>query len=339
MQILKKKIPFTLYISSLLVLILVMIFISINAGYIEVPFQNVLKTFIGQGTDSDELTIVNFRLPRIIMAILVGAGISVSGAILQSISRNPLADPGILGINSGAGFMVVFYMFFIQGNVFYQSWVSVFLMPLIALFGAFSAALIIYLLAWKKGTIKPTRMILVGIGVNAAFSAGLTIFQLKMEPADFTKALIWISGTIWGSTWTYVWAIIPWLMILIPFVIYKSRTLDLLTLGEVPSIAVGISVEKERRLLLFVSVALAGACVAVGGGITFVGLIAPHMARKLVGASHRRIIPISLCLGALLVLVADTIGRVLLAPVELPVGIVISVIGAPYFIYLLLFKQ
>lgn len=332
----KKDKRFKPLLITIIVLILVMIVVSINAGQIKIPFSTVFETLIGNGTLQDELTIFQFRLPRILLAILVGIGISISGAILQGLSQNPLADPGILGINSGAGFTVVLYMFFFQGTTFFTGWLSTFIMPLTALLGAFLAAFLIYSLSWKKGQVTPVRLLLVGIGINAAFGAGLIIFQMKMEPIDFTKAIVWLSGTIWGTNWTFVWALLPWLLILLPIALYKSKELDVLSLSAPIAIGVGVPIEKERRWLLILSVALAGACVSVGGGITFLGLIAPHIARRLVGARHARILPLTAALGGLLLLSADTLGRVIMAPMELPVGIVVSILGAPYFIYLLM---
>ncbi|MFS0783266.1 FecCD family ABC transporter permease [Bacillus sp. 1P06AnD] len=327
---------FYIYITVCLILLFLGAFISVNTGYIDISFVNFIKTLFGNGSPDDALTIFSFRLPRICMAILVGIGIAVSGAILQSISSNPLADPGILGINSGAGFAIVLYTFFIQGVVFSNSWVSIFLMPFIALAGALLAAFVIYALAYKKGKVAPTRMLLVGIGINAAFSSGITIFQLRMEPTDFTRTLVWLSGSIWGSTWTFVLALLPWILILIPIAFYKARSLDILSLNEMTAIGVGIDLTKERKKLLVLAVLLAGACVSVGGGITFLGLIAPHIAKKLVGSSHFRVLPLSALIGALLILISDTISRIVIAPAELPVGIILSIIGAPYFIYLLL---
>ena len=324
----------SLLITSILLIVLVF-FISINAGYIKIPLGDVIKTLLGDGTPQNELTIFEFRLPRIVMAILVGMGIAISGAILQGLSQNPLADPGIIGINSGAGFAVVLYMFFFRGTTFLTGWASIFIMPFTALLGAFLAAFLIYVLSWKNGRVTPVRLLLVGIGINAAFGAGLVIFQMKMEPNDFMKTIVWLAGTIWGTNWTFVWALLPWLLILIPITFYKSRILDVMGLGDQIAIGVGLPIEKERRLLLLISVALAGACVSVGGGITFLGLIAPHIARKLVGPRHIRLLPMTAALGGLLLLSADTIGRVILAPTELPVGIVVSILGAPYFIYLL----
>ena len=318
-----------------ILLTVVVFFISINAGYMKIPLGEVIHTLLGNGTPQNNLTIFEFRLPRIVMAILVGMGIAVSGAILQGLSQNPLADPGIIGINSGAGFAVVLYMFFFQGTTFLTGWVSIFIMPFTALLGAFLAAFLIYLLSWKNGKVTPVRLLLVGIGINAAFMAGLVIFQMKMEPNDFMKTIVWLSGTIWGTNWNFVWALLPWLFILIPITFYKSRILDVMGLGDQIAIGVGLHIEKERRLLLLISVALAGACVSVGGGITFLGLIAPHIARKLVGPRHARLLPMTAVLGGLLLLSADTIGRVIMAPMELPVGIIVSILGAPYFIYLL----
>ena len=326
---------FKVLLTATLSLTILMFFLSINAGYIKIPFSEVLPALIGQGTEQNELTIFDFRLPRIVLAILIGMGIAVSGAILQGISQNPLADPGILGINSGAGFAVVLYMFFFRDTAFFTGQLSVFVMPLAALAGAFVAAFLIYSLSWKNGTATPVRLLLVGIGINAAFGAGLIIFQMKMEPANFMSAVVWLSGSIWGTNWSYVLALVPWLIVLLPFALYKSRFLDILRLSDQLAAGVGVPVERERRILLFVAVALAGACVSVGGGITFLGLIAPHIARRLIGARHAKIIPLAAVIGGLLLLSADTIGRVTMAPTEMPVGLVVSILGAPYFIYLL----
>ncbi|WP_342558284.1 iron ABC transporter permease [Metasolibacillus sp. FSL K6-0083] len=330
---------FPIYLTMLCLLLVCSIIISINAGYIHIPLNRVIATLTGNGLEQDEITIFSFRLPKIFMAMLVGMGMAVSGAIFQAITKNPLADPGILGINAGAGFAIVVYTFFIQGVIFSIEWLSIFFMPFVALVGALLAASLIYLLAWKKGNVTPTRMLLIGIGINSAFGAGITILQLKMEPINFMKTIVWLSGTIWGTSWTFIWVLLPWLLVLIPYTIYKSRVLDIMTLGDQVSISVGISLMRDRLRLLFIAVLLAGVCVAVGGGITFLGLIAPHIARRLVGATHYQIIPISALLGGLLLVVSDMIGRIIMAPTELPVGIILSIIGAPYFIYLMFMKK
>jgi iron complex transport system permease protein len=319
----------------LLALITLVFLTSLNLGYIRIAPFDVLKTLIGIGDENNHLVLFDFRLPRMVIALLIGAGLAVSGAILQGVSQNGLADPGILGINSGAGLAVVLFIFFFQGSTASLGTLSIFVLPLFALIGGLFAAFLIYTLAWKQG-VTPIRLILVGIGVNAAFGAGLIIFQLKMNPNDFMQATIWLSGSIWGANWKFVLSILPWIVILIPLTIYKARFLNILNLGDQIATGLGTAVERERRSLLVLAVALAGSCVAVGGGISFLGLVAPHLARRIVGPKHEWMLPTSALVGALLLLIADTIGRNLLAPSEVPVGIVVSALGAPYFIYLLI---
>ncbi|WP_034681350.1 FecCD family ABC transporter permease [Caldalkalibacillus mannanilyticus] len=319
----------------LFVLILLSFFISLNMGYIRMAPMEVLKTLIGLGTEKDQLVLFQFRLPRMVIALLIGAGLAISGAILQGVSQNGLAEPGILGINAGAGLAVVLFIFFFQGSTSSLGTWSMFALPFAALVGGGFAAFLIYILAWKKG-VTPVRLILVGIGVNAAFAAALIIFQLKMNPRDFMQATIWLSGSIWNSNWKFVLTILPWIMILLPYTMYKARYLNILHLGDYVATGLGAAVEKERRILLMLAVALAGACVAVGGGISFLGLVAPHLARRIVGPKHQVMLPTAALMGALLLLVADTIGRNILSPSEIPVGLVVSALGAPYFIYLLI---
>ncbi|MDI7742349.1 iron ABC transporter permease [Lysinibacillus fusiformis] len=327
---------FVSFIVLFLVLIVALVLVSINAGYIAIPISEVYATLTGNGTGPNELTILQFRLPRIVIALLVGAGIAVSGAILQGVTKNPIADPGILGINAGAGFAVVLYMFFFQGSAFFSGPLSIFIMPITALVGAFLAAIFIYFFSMKNRSVSISRLLLVGIGINAAFNAGLIIFQMKMEPADFTAALVWISGSIWGTNWTYVLALCPWIFIFIPLAIYKSNYLNILNLNDSIAIGLGMKIERERRLLLCIAVILAGTCVAVGGGITFLGLVIPQIIRRLIGANHKRLIPLTALAGALFLLLADTLGRMFMAPAEIPVGLIVSLIGAPYFMYLLI---
>ncbi|WP_339267375.1 iron ABC transporter permease [Paenibacillus sp. FSL K6-1330] len=319
----------------LLLAILAVFLVSLNMGTMKIPLAEVIKAFNGTGSEQNYTVLMHFRLPRMVIAILIGAGIAVSGAILQSVSRNALADPGILGINSGAGLAVVLYIFYFQGSSFSSGIWSVYIMPFAALFGAFLAAFLIYSIAWKQG-VTPIRLVLVGIGINAAFGALIIVFQLMMDPNNFMQATIWLSGSIWGASWEYVYAILPWILLLVPWAVYKSQNLNVLNLGDHTAAGLGVMVERERRTLLFISVALAGACVAVGGGIAFLGLVAPHLARKLVGPRHQGMLPVSALLGSLVLLVADMIGKNLMAPSEIPVGLVVSCLGAPYFIYLLI---
>lgn len=309
--------------------------ISLNTGEIRISPMDTFKTFFGLGSEMDALVLFEFRLPRMVIALLVGASIAVSGAIWQGVSQNGLADPGILGVNAGAGFAVVLFIFAFQGSMSNLGDFTIFVLPLFAFVGAAFAAFLIYVLAWKKG-ITPVRLILTGIGINAAFSAAIVVIQLKMSPNDFNQAIVWLSGSIWGSSWTYVLSVVPWMLIFLVLAMVRARYLNIMNLGDQISYGLGISVHKERSFLMLIAVALAGASVAVAGSISFLGLAAPHLARKLVGPKHQGMIPASAMIGALLLLLADTLGRVILAPSEVPVGLVVSALGAPYFIYLLM---
>ena len=256
---------------------------------------------------------------------------AISGAILQAITNNELADPGILGINSGAGLAVVLYIAFFQQLGSY----NVYLLPMFAFAGALLTAVLIVALAWKGG-FQSIRLVLVGIGVNAGLGALLIAFQLKMNPIDFMKAVVWLSGDLWATQWKYVWALLPWYIVLIPFALYKAKSLNVLTLGNSISTGLGVNVAREKLILLVLAVAFAGLGVSCGGGIAFLGLIAPHIARRLVGAKHGLMLPVAAMLGAVILLLADTIGRNIVLPAEIPAGIVVSLISAPYFIYLLM---
>ncbi|MGY0692811.1 FecCD family ABC transporter permease [Virgibacillus sp. FSP13] len=330
-----KRKSFQAVMVLLVLLIIAMFFVSLSTGVIKIAPLEVIKTLAGNGTERQELVLFDFRLPGIVLALLIGAGLAVSGVILQGVTQNELADPGILGINTGAGLAVVLFIYFFQDAINVESSVSAFIMPLFALVGAVFAAFLIYTLAWKDG-VNPVRLILVGIGVNAAFSAALIIFQLKMDPQDFRQATVWLAGDIWNANWSFVYALLPWILILIPFTLHKAHSLNVLNLGDDIASGLGSKVEHERRILLLLAVALAGACVAAGGGIAFLGLVVPHIARRIVGPTHQRIIPVSTLIGALLLMVADVIGKNVLAPTEIPVGVVVAILSTPYFVYLLM---
>ncbi|KAA0967056.1 iron ABC transporter permease [Sporosarcina sp. ANT_H38] len=321
-----------LVIGILSMLIVVAFIISMNTGYIKLTPLEVVRTLFGLGTEKQHLILFEFRLPRIIISVLVGMGLAVSGCVLQGISRNALADPGILGINAGAGLAVMLFISFFPSTTA----TPVFLLPILAFTGAGIAAVIIYSLAYKRHEgITPMRLLLTGVAVAAGISSAMIILTLRLSPENYQFVATWLAGSIWGSNWKFVLSLLPWIIILIPFVYSKARVLNVLNLGDLTATGLGASIEKERRILLAAAVGLAGASVSVSGGIGFVGLIGPHVARQLVGSKHQILIPAAALIGGLLVLVADTIGRWILQPSEIPAGIVVAVIGAPYFLYLL----
>ncbi|MFA1821124.1 FecCD family ABC transporter permease [Virgibacillus oceani] len=331
----QKQQRFWLIFGVLIIAIIGFFFVSLSTGVISISPMEVIQTLMQNGTERQELILFDFRMPGIILALLIGAGLAVSGAILQGITQNGLADPGILGINTGAGFAIVLFLFFFQGVIPATSQLSAFILPFAALIGAFSAALLIYVIAWKKG-VSPIRLVLVGIGVNAAFSALLTIVQLRMDPQDYRQVTIWLTGDIWNANWSFVISLLPWILILIPIAMKKAKSLNVFHLGDDVASGLGTRVELERGLLLLIAVALAGAAVAAGGAIAFLGLVVPHIVRKLVGPLHQYVIPISALLGAFILMLADIIAGNLLAPATIPVGIIVSIVSTPYFIYLLM---
>ncbi|WP_405174070.1 FecCD family ABC transporter permease [Paenibacillus sp. FSL H8-0260] len=316
----------------LAVLIVIAFIISMNTGYIRLTPMELLNTLFGKGTDKQELILFQFRLPRIVISVLIGAGLAVSGAVMQGVFRNALADPGILGINAGAGIMVMLLISFYPT----ATAVPVYLLPMVAFVGAAITAALIYVLAYKRHEgIKPMRLLLTGVAVAAGMSAAMIVLTLRLDPEKYQFVATWLAGSIWGTSWKFVLSLLPWIVILVPYVIYKARVMNVLNLGEQTAVGLGAAVTKEQFRLLAAAVGLAAASVAVSGGIGFVGLVGPHLARRLVGPKHQLMLPTSALLGSLLVIIADTIGRWILQPSEIPTGIVVAVIGAPYFLYLL----
>ncbi|QGQ94555.1 iron ABC transporter permease [Paenibacillus psychroresistens] len=321
---------------GLLVLIVSTILLSLNLGSIHLAPLEVVQTLFGGGTAKNELVLFDLRLPRILLALFIGAGLAIAGTLLQAVSENDLAEPGIIGINAGAGFGVVVYLLFSHSSTLETlSLLKILSIPLAAILGGMLAATITYSFASRNG-LSPIRLILIGIAVNAGFNAIIIYCEMKLDSYGLTSMVVWLSGSIWVSNWSYVWSTLPWLLVLIPIVLFRAKTLDIMKLGDHTSIGLGVTLQRERKLFLLIAVILTGVCVSIGGGIAFVGLIAPHLARRLVGVNHHKLIPTALLLGALLVLVADTLGKNLMDANEIPVGLLIAVIGAPYFIYLLM---
>ncbi|MBY4677354.1 iron chelate uptake ABC transporter family permease subunit [Marinobacterium arenosum] len=278
---------------------------------------------VGRGA---ELILTDFRLPRVLVALLAGAGLGLAGALIQGVVRNPLASPDLLGVTAGAGLAATALLVFWPALPF--GW----LIPG-AMAGGWLAMLLLLWLA-RDRQLNPARLILIGIALNA-WLAALTDWLLVSHPTGIDAALVWLTGSLWGRSWPQLWWLLPWLLLLLPLTLALALRLDLLALGDEAAEGLGAAVIRSRRLALLLAVMLAAVSVAVCGTLSFVGLVAPHLARLLVGAAHRRLLPASAMLGALLVLVADIAGRSLAPPLELPAGILTALIGAPYFLFLL----
>jgi len=266
------------------------------------------------------------RAPRIAAALCAGAALALAGTLIQSVSRNPLADPGILGVTGGAGLGAVI--------VVTSAVASTAGMIAAAVVGALLAFALVYLLAWRGG-LNADRFILIGIGISYGASALTTFVLLRANPWDTPKIYTWLSGTTYGRVWEQVVPIAIVLVIALPLAFAVRRESDVLALDEDTPRLVGIGVERTRMIMLVSAAVLAALSVTAVGVIGFVGLVAPHAARALVGSRHSRVIPVAVLLGALLVGAADTIGRTVIAPEQLPAGLVVALLGAPYFVWLL----
>lgn len=326
-------------ITVLFIVLLGSMYLHLTSGAFNIATIDVFKTLLGlNDIDNYDLVIFDLRLPRIVTAAIVGVGLALAGCVLQGLTKNPLADPGILGINAGAGFSVVLFMFLFQFqsvNAEINSIVKIIMVPLFGFVGGTLTAAIILFISYKNRRMDMQKLILTGIAINSGFGALTLYFSLKMNEDDYQAAAIWMNGSIYNSNWYFVVAMLPWVIILSILVFRKKHLLDYFQLEEDSIIGLGIRIEKEKILLLLMSVGLVSASVSVSGSIGFIGLMAPHIARQMVGIQHRNIMPVSMLVGAILLVFSDYIAKNIFAPAEVSVGIVVSIIGIPYFLYLL----
>ena len=330
---LKKNVIIMILMSLLL---MVVFLIALSWGTYTMSFSEVVMTLLGQGSKLQSTTIFDIRLPRLCVAMLVAICLSTAGCILQSVTRNELAEPGMIGINAGAALAVV--MLISSGQKTYYSVIgdaSLFVMPLIAMIGSFISGSLIYRLSYKKG-VSPTRLILTGIGVNVGINAFISLYQLNMAQGDYNQVLTWINGSLWGSSWKFFYLILPLTLVFLGLTLWKAKILDVIDLGDELAIGLGVHVEKERKMLFFYATALAALATSVAGNLAFLGLLGPHLAKRLVGPVHRRLIPMASLLSIMIILLADSISRNVFSPIEIPVGTTIAIVGVPYFIYLML---
>ncbi|BAZ68549.1 MAG: iron ABC transporter permease [Pelatocladus maniniholoensis HA4357-MV3] len=323
-----RRVP--LILLSLAVAIALAMVINLGRGEYPISPLDIVKTVLGIDTGNPDhaFVIYNLRLPRTLVAFMVGVALAISGTIFQGLTRNPLADPGIIGINAGAGLAAVTVI------ILFPS-VPIYTLPFSAFAGALLMAGLIYLLAWNKGS-SPILLILMGIGLSAIATAFTNLMITFGNIYDVSNALVWLAGSVYGRTSEQVFSLLPWLVIFVPLALTLARHLNALNLGDDVAKSLGSRVEWQRGLLVLVGASLAGAGVATAGNIGFIGLIAPHLGRQLVGANHEGLIPTSALLGGVIVVMADFLGRTLFAPIELPCGVVTAAVGAPYFLYLLI---
>ncbi len=294
-------------------------------GTMNISVSDIIDTVKGNHSGTANKVIWNIRLPRMILAGLVGINLALSGSILQGVMKNPLADPSIIGISSGAG------LFGIMLLVVFPQWQN--LVPIAAFGGAMLAAVIIYILAWKGG-IDPTRIVLSGVAVSALFSAGISAI-LVFYSDRVHGALTFMNGSLSSRSWSEVQAILPYTIIGLILSFLFSDKLNILVLGDDTARGLGLNVELTRLGFTALAALLAASAVSVVGLLGFVGLIVPHSIRLILGNNYRWMFPATALFGASLVMFSDTFARTVMSPTEIPVGIVMAVLGVPFFLYLL----
>ncbi|ROR13362.1 Fe(3+) dicitrate ABC transporter permease subunit FecD [Erwinia sp. JUb26] len=322
MKRLRGQRPLTALLLLLLFTLLVLP-LSLRYGSETLSFSTLYQAL--NPADDRYFALMEYRLPRTLLAMLVGAALAVSGVLVQGAIRNPLASPEILGVNHAAGLMSI------AGLMLFPA-LSAAWLPLLAFTGALLAFLLLRLLA---GSSAPLRLALLGVALTA-FYASITDYLMLSRPLEINQALLWLTGSLWGRGWPFVWLALPWLVLLLPLSLLLCRSLDLLGLGDEQAATLGVEVPRARRRILLLALALAAVSVAVCGPLSFIGLVAPHLTRRLVGGRHRWLIPAAMLTGALLLMLADLLARTLHPPLELPAGVLTAVIGAPYFFWLLM---
>lgn len=333
------KSKWLLTLGAMFLLLIGAMYMHLTIGNFTMTPSEVFKTLLRiDSNDNFDLVVFDFRLPRIVTAALVGMGLAMAGVVLQGITKNALADPGIIGINAGAGCAIVIFMFFFQVELIgveIHSILKILVVPIFGFVGGTLAAAIILVMSFKHGRLDMQKLILTGIAINTGFGALTLFWSLKMDENDYQAAAIWMNGSIYNANWYFVGAMLPWLVILGIYVYRKAYLLDYFQLEEETIVSLGIPLEKEKVKLMLASVGLVSACVSVSGSIGFIGLMAPHIARQLVGIHHKFMMPVCLFVGAILLVFSDYIAKTVFSPMELSVGIVVSLVGIPYFLYLL----
>ena len=319
-----------LVIAFLLILLIVLIFTSICVGSSSIEITDVFKALFKDGPLTSEYKIINYvRIPRTLSAILAGSGLAISGLILQSVLNNALASPTIIGVNSGAG------LFTALATVFFPANFNI--MPLAAFFGAFLATIVVYFVARKTGASRMT-IILAGVAVSSLIGA-ITDTVLIIFPDTVINRTSFIIGGLSGVTMNRL--LVPGIIIFISMIVTLifSYDLNVLSLGDQTSKSLGLNVDRTRFLFIILSSLLAGSVISFAGLLGFIGLIVPHLSRLIVGYDNRILIPVSVLIGSSFALFCDILARTLFAPYEIPVGIIMSFLGSPFFIYLLLNRK
>lgn len=328
-----------------MILLFWMIVLSVGTGAVSIGPGQVIgilldKIGIGTGTEYSEVQesiLLNIRLPRVVLAVLVGSALAISGAAMQGLFRNPLADPGLIGVSSGAALATAISMVVVSSLSFaFVDFLGAALIPIAAFAGGTLATILVYRLSTTNGKTNVATMLLAGIAVNALANAMIGFMIFLANDDQLRDLTFWTLGSLGGAVWSSVWVVLPFLLIAIVFLPRLSKGLNAILLGESEAKHLGVQVERLKKVIIvFVGLAV-GAAVSVSGIIGFVGLVVPHMLRLWIGPDHRFLMPGSAILGGLLLLGSDLLARTIVSPAELPIGVITALIGAPFFLWLLL---
>ncbi|MBE4009125.1 iron ABC transporter permease [Vibrio parahaemolyticus] len=315
---------------------------SITVGPMNISFTDSLRGLVGAHSELAphiQLVINEIRLPRTILCMFIGAILAICGVVMQGLFRNPLAEPGIIGVSAGAAlggaFAIVVFAEFSQNH---PQLMNLAALPLFAFLGGALTTVLVYWLGTNKFGTSVTIMLLAGVAISALSGAAIGFLNFSADDQMLRDLTLWSMGSLAGANWAGIGLASVTLVVLLFWFHKKAMSLNALLLGESEARHLGVPVQKLKRQLILLSAVGVGVTVSICGAIGFIGLVIPHLGRMLAGPDHRTLLPISALLGALLLTCADMIARVLLAPAELPVGIVTALIGAPFFIYLL-FQQ
>ena len=332
----KARVPFGLVLVALTATLLVACILGVTLGSVFLPLGDigqVLASKLGiapAGPDLNVTIVWEYRIPRVVAAALVGAGLTASGIALQGLVRNPLADPYVIGVSSGASFGAVIVMVVGSGALFGLG------VPGAAFGGALLVLVLVVALAQRGGSFSDNRLILAGVAMGYLASAGTSFVQLQAEPGRLSGILFWTLGSVSGARWNTLLVPAVAIAVCVVILLTRARTLNALALGDDAAVAVGVDVRLERMTLLVVAALCTAVTVSLAGGIGFVGLIVPHAARLIVGADHRRLLPAGLLLGAAFLVLVDLVARTVGSPVEFPLTIFTALVGVPFFLFLML---
>ena len=309
--------------TALVLVILVVLFSTI--GSVNLSLGEIISSLIHQDNSMVMTIVYKMRLPRNILAVLIGANLAVSGVLLQSVMKNPLADPGITGVSSGASVAAIIILLLmpqLSGAL-----------PLFAFVGGAIACALVFIMAWKNG-LRPERIVLAGVAINTILGGFISLLSTLFSDR-IQSAILWLNGSLATKTWSHVDMLFLYSLIGLGLSLFLIRSANVLQLGDESAKNLGFNVSRTRLVISAVAVFLAAISTAVVGIISFIGLIVPHIARLLMGSDHKYTIPFSMVLGAIVLLIADTLARTIGGSIEIPVGVITSIVGGPFFLYLL----